>query len=57
MIVEVDRLDKVDMVDIRSLWTWFIRWTRTVWDPIETEMVNRVDMVDRVGEVDLTRLT
>ena len=45
MIVNVDRLD---MVDISSLWTWFIRWKWTVLDPIEAEMSNRVDMVDRV---------
>ena len=43
MIVNVDRLD---MVDISSLWTWFIRWKWTVLDPIEAEMSNRVDMVD-----------
>ena len=35
------------------MWIWFIRWTRTLRDPIETEMVNRVDIVNKVDEVDL----
>ena len=35
------------------LWTWFIRWTWTLWDPTEAEIVNRVDMVDNVDKVDL----
>ena len=34
-----------------SLWTGFIRWTRTLRDPIEAEMVNRVDIVETVDEV------
>jgi hypothetical protein len=44
--------NKLDMVDIRSLWSWFIRWTWTVWDKIKVEMVNRVDMVHRVDEAE-----
>ena len=35
------------------MWTWFIRWTRTLQDPFEAEMVNRVNVVDKVDEVDL----
>ena len=33
------------------MWTWFIRWTRTLWDAIEAEIVNRVDIVDKVDLV------
>ena len=35
-----------------SLWTLCITWTRTLRDPIEAEIVKRVDIVDKVDKVD-----
>ena len=54
---KVDRLDMVNIVDIQVLVlvNIFLRWTWTlwVWDPIEADMVNRVEIVDKVDVVDL----
>ena len=44
---------QVGQIGHMSLWTGFITWTRTLRDPIEAEMVNRIDIVGRVIEVDL----
>jgi hypothetical protein len=47
------QLGKVGHDGHMSLWKWFIRWTWTLWDPLEAEMVNSVDIMDKVEEVDL----
>ena len=36
-----------------SLLTWLIRWTWTLREPVEADMVERVDIEDKVDDVDL----